>query len=81
VLESLLESIKGELITTSSAELRYIPKMCAVIIRTYSSAGISFPKLDGKMDYQVFVCNDPDSMRWAGDLIEDQWNKAKPWRS
>lgn len=77
--ESLFESIKGQLIMADSAETRYFPRICAVIVITDKSAGISFPTLDGKIDYQVFVCNDPDSRRWASDLFEDQWSKAKIW--
>jgi predicted transcriptional regulator len=79
VQESLLESIKGELITVDSGEMRYIPRVCAIIIMTEKIVGISLPKLDGKMDYQVFAGNDPESMKWAGDLFEDQWNKARQW--
>jgi predicted transcriptional regulator len=79
VQESLIESIKGELITVDSGEIRYIPRVCAIIIMTEKIVGISLPKLDGKMDYQVFAGNDPESMRWAGDLFENQWNKARPW--
>jgi predicted transcriptional regulator len=79
VPESLLESIKGELVSADSGEMRYVPRVCAIIIMTEKIVGISFPKLDGKMDYQVFACIDPESMRWAGDLFEDQWNRARPW--
>ena len=60
--------------------MRCIPRVCATLIMTEKIMGISLPKLDGKMDYQVFAGNDPGSMRWAGDLFEDQWNKARPWR-
>ncbi len=80
VQESLLESIKGEMISADSGEMRCIPRVCAILIMTEKIMGISLPKLDGKMDYQVFAGNDPESMRWAGDLFEDQWNKARPWR-
>lgn len=77
--ESLLERIKGELITSSTQEIRYIPRVCATMINTDKIVGFALPRLDGKMDYQVFAGNDPESMKWAGDLFEDQWNKARPW--
>ncbi len=80
VQESLLESIKGELITADSEEMRCIPRVCAVLIMTEKIMGFSLPKLDGKMDYQVFAGKDPESMRWASDLFEDQWNRARPCR-
>ncbi len=78
--ESLIESMKEELIAPKQlAERRFIARICAVMILTDKSAGIALPKLDGKMDYQVFHGTDPESMKWAGDLFEDQWNKARPW--
>jgi predicted transcriptional regulator len=78
--ENLIESMKDELIAPKqSAERRFIPRICAVMILTDKSAGFALPKLDGKMDYQVFAGTDPESMKWAHDLFEDQWNRARPW--
>ena len=80
VQESLVESIKGDLITVDLAEIRYIPRICATIIMTDKSAGFALKRSDGLMDYQVFVCDDPDSKRWVGDLFEQQWDMAKTLR-
>lgn len=78
--ESMIETMRGELIDAkSSGESRFIPRICVMMILTDKSVGISFPKLDGKLDYQALVGRDPESMTWAGDLFEDQWNKARPW--
>ena len=78
--ESVIETTKKGLIPVKqSGERRFIPRICAVIVRTDKSAGFALPKLDGKMDYQVFAGTDPESMKWVGDLFEDQWNKARPW--
>ncbi len=79
VQESLLDSVKGDIISTDSGEMRSIPKICATVIMTENIAGFALTRLDGLMDYQVFVCRDPESMKWVGDLFEDQWNRAKPW--
>ena len=62
----------------SSEESRFIPRICVMMILTDKSVGISFPKLDGKLDYQALVGRDPFSMKWASDLFEDQWNRAIP---
>ncbi len=79
--ENMVEAIEeGPIVAERSWERRVIPRICAIIILTEKIVGIALPKLDGKMDYQVLEGKDPDSMRWAGDLFEDQWNKAKPWR-
>jgi predicted transcriptional regulator len=78
--ENLIDSMKQELIDPKqSVERKFIPRVCAVMILTDKSAGFSLRKLDGKMDYQVFAGTDPESMKWARDLFEDQWNRARPW--
>jgi predicted transcriptional regulator len=80
VQESLIESMKeGHIADMQPGEWRVIPRVCAVLFITEKSAGIAFRKLDGEMDYQVFAGTDSDSIRWASDLFEDQWNKAMPW--
>jgi predicted transcriptional regulator len=79
VQERNLEGSKGEPIKINSAEMRHIPRVCAIVIMTEKIMGFALPKLDGKMDYQVFAGNDPDSMKWASDLFEDQWNRGMPW--
>jgi predicted transcriptional regulator len=78
--DNLIESMKEELIAPKQpVERRFLPRICAVMILTDKSAGFSLPRLDGKMDYQVFAGTDPESMKWAHDLFEDQWNRARPW--
>jgi predicted transcriptional regulator len=78
--ENMIETIKEDLVVVEpSWEIRTIPRVCAIVIMTEKIVGIALPKLDGKMDYQVFEGKDPESMKWASDLFEDQWNKAKPW--
>ena len=78
--ENMIETIKEDLVDVEESwERRTIPRICAIVILTEKIVGIALPKLDGKMDYQVLEGKDPDSMKWASDLFEDQWNKAKPW--
>jgi predicted transcriptional regulator len=78
--ETMTETIKEEPVIVRSWERRAIPRICAIVVLTEKVVGISLPKLDGKMDYQVFEGTDPESMRWGSDLFEDQWNKAGPSR-
>jgi len=75
--DNMIETIKEEPIVKQSWERRSIPRICAIIVLTDKLVGIALPKLDGKMDYQVFEGNDPESMKWAGDLFEDQWNRGR----
>jgi predicted transcriptional regulator len=78
--ENMVEIMKEDpIVAGQSWEIRTIPRICAIVIQTEKIVGIALPKLDGKMDYQVFEGRDPESMKWASDLFEDQWNKARPW--
>ncbi len=63
------------------AETRITPRVCAMIILIDDTAVISLPKTDGTMDYAIFVGDDARSLKWASDLFEDQWKKARPLRS
>ncbi|HEY3419451.1 MAG TPA: transcriptional regulator FilR1 domain-containing protein, partial [Methanomassiliicoccales archaeon] len=76
---NMIETIEEEPIVTRSWERRVIPRICAIIVLTEKIVGISLPKLDGKMDYKVLEGKDSESMKWASDLFEDQWNRARPW--
>jgi len=78
--ESNIENMKEELaLAKQSVERRFIPRVCAVMIMTEKIMGFALPGFDGKYDYQVLTGNDPESIRWARDLFEDQWNKARSW--
>lgn len=78
--ESMIDTIKEERKAADPVgETRFIPRICAMVIRTDKSVGIAFPRSDGKMDYQAFAGTDPESMRWADDLFEDQWKRGRPW--
>jgi predicted transcriptional regulator len=65
----------------SLSEVKVLPKVCAMVILIDDTAVISFPKLDSTMDYAIFVGEDAASVKWASDLFEDQWKKAKPLRA
>ncbi len=78
--ENMIETIKEDpIMVEQSWERRTLRRICAIVILTEKIVGIALPKLDGKMDYQVFEGKDPESMKWASDLFEDQWNKARTW--
>ncbi len=79
--ESLLPIVRDGKIQPleGRVEIRSIPKICAIVILTEKHVGIGLTKMDGKMDYAIFAGSDPESLKWAGDLFEDQWKKARPW--
>ncbi len=81
VQESLLPTVREGRVQPikDQVEIRSVPKICSIVVLTEKHAGIGLPKMDGKMDYAIFAGADPESLKWAGDLFEDQWEKARPW--
>ncbi len=61
------------------AEIRSIPKLLVHDYLTEKAAAVAFRHIDGKMTYETFVGEDASFLRWASDLFEDQWKKAKHW--
>lgn len=80
VQENMNEKIVEGTDLQTAWERRSVPRICAMVVLTEKVVGIALPKLDGKMDYQVLEGTDPESMRWAGDLFEQQWSRARPTR-
>jgi len=81
VQENMNEKIIEGTELQTAWERRGVPRICAMIVLTEKVVGIALPKLDGKMDYQVFEGTDPESMRWARDLFEHQWSSARSTRT
>ncbi len=60
-------------------EIRLVPKLLVHVYLTEKAAAVAFRHIDGKMTYETFVGEDASFLKWASDLYEDQWKKAKPW--
>jgi predicted transcriptional regulator len=77
--DSMLPTLPNEPPSDRSlSEVRAIPKVCAMVILIDEMAIISLPRSDGTMDYAILVGGDARAVKWASDLFEDQWSKARP---
>jgi predicted transcriptional regulator len=77
--KSMLSTLPNEPPSDRSlSEVRTIPKVCAMVILIDDTAIVSFPRSDGTMDYAILVGGDSRAVKWASDLFEDQWRKARP---
>ncbi len=79
--EGMLATTREVLLSVKQLpEMKSISKICAIIILTDKAVGVGLPRIDGKMDYVGFMGNDPAAIKWASELFENQWEKARPWR-
>jgi predicted transcriptional regulator len=59
-------------------ERRLIPKVQVGLIWTDKKAMFGLPTLDGKMDGENFVSEDPKFRKWCLDLFNYYWDQGKP---
>jgi predicted transcriptional regulator len=77
--EDMRES-KVSLPSGKNVERKLIQEVPVIMIISEKEASVSFPRLNGNVDFPSFFGNDPIFLRWANDLYLDYWNQAKIWR-
>ena len=70
------QSVGAEL--PAKAELRVVGKVSAGLALNEKTAGVTFPDLAGKIDFNSgFAGGDPKFRKWCTDLFMFHWNEAK----
>ena len=62
----------------AGVDRRLLPKVQVGITMTDKKAMFGLPTLDGKMDGENFVSEDPRFRRWCLDLFNYYWDQGKP---
>jgi predicted transcriptional regulator len=63
-------------------ELVLVEKVNAGLALNEKAAGVAFPELSGKIDFNAgFSSDDPRFHKWCTDIFMFQWNQAKPLQS
>ena len=71
------QSVGAEL--PAKVELRVVGRVCAGLALNEKTAGVTFPDLTGKIDFNSgFAGSDPKFQKWCTDLFTFHWNQAKP---
>jgi len=52
-----------------------------IMIISEKEASVSFPRLDGNVDFPSFFGSDPAFLKWVNDLYLNYWEQAKIWYS
>ena len=62
----------------AGVDRRLLPKVQVGFTMTDKKAMFGLPTLDGKMDGENFVSEDPKLLRWCLDLFNYYWDQGKP---
>jgi predicted transcriptional regulator len=74
---STTQSVDAEL--PAKVDLRSVGKVCAGLALNEKTAGVTFPDLTGKIDFNSgFAGDDLKFHKWCADLFMFYWNEAKP---
>lgn len=60
-------------------EIRWTPTVPGHVVVTDRGALLTIRGLSGEMTYQSFVGSDASFMKWARDLFEYEFDRARPW--
>jgi predicted transcriptional regulator len=78
--ENVRES-KASLPTGKNVERKLLPVVPIIMIISENEASVSFPRLDGNIDFPSFFGSDSTFLGWANDLYQYYWREAKIWYS
>lgn len=74
-----IKEAKANLPSAKNAERKLLPNVLIIMIISEKEASVSFPRLDGNVDYPSFFCSDSTFLKWANDLYLHYWEQAKIW--
>lgn len=60
-------------------EMRHAQRIIGHVNVTDKAAMLTLRHNDGSMSYYSFIGEDPTFVKWADELFEFEWEKAKPW--
>jgi predicted transcriptional regulator len=74
-----IQDTKADLPSGKNVERKLLPDVPVITLISEKETSISFPKLDGPVDFPSFFGSDPTFLRWANDLFSHYWEQAKIW--
>jgi len=74
-----IREIKTSLPLGKNVERKFLHTVPVIMIVSEKEASISFPRLDGNVDYPSFFGSDSKFLNWANDLFLYHWEQAKMW--
>ena len=72
---------KGNLPSGKNVKRKLLQTVPVIMIISEKQASISFPRLDGNVDFPSFFGSAPTFLKWVNDLYLNYWEQAKIWYS
>jgi predicted transcriptional regulator len=69
---------KANLPSGKNVERKVLQVVPVIMIISEKEASVSFPRLDGNVDFPSFFGTDPAFLKWVRDLYLYYWEQAKP---
>lgn len=76
-----IREIKDSLPSGKNVERKLLPTVPVIVVISEKEASVSFPRLDGNVDYPSFFGSDSTFLCWVNDLFLYYWEQAKKWYS
>jgi predicted transcriptional regulator len=76
-----IREAKSSLPKGKNVERKLLPRVPVIMIISEKEASISFPRLDGNIDFPAFFGTDSTFLKWITDLFLYYWERAKLWYS
>ena len=73
------QDTKTSLPTGKNVERKRLPTVTVIIIKSENEGSISFPRIEGNVDFASFFGSEPSFMRYLTDLFLYSWDQAKIW--
>jgi predicted transcriptional regulator len=72
---------KNNLPSGKNVERKLLQDVPVIMIISEKEASVSFPRLDGNVDFPSFFGSDLAFLKWVNDLYLNYWEHAKIWYS
>ena len=74
-----IREAKANLPSGKNVERKLLQVVPVIMIISEKEASVSFPRLDGNVDFPSFFGSDPTFLKWVNDFYLHYWEQAKIW--
>ncbi len=74
-----IRDAKINLPSGKNVERKLLPEVPVILIISEKEASVSFPRIDGNVDYPSFFGSDALFLKWINELFLYYWEHAKIW--
>jgi predicted transcriptional regulator len=76
-----VREVKANLPSGKNVERKLLQVVPVIMIISEKEAAVSFPRIDGNVDFPSFFGSDSAFLKWVNDFYLHYWEQAKAWHS